>query len=87
MSLPSKISSQHSKDDAHELACNLGIEYHVLGISEAVAAAQFTLAKPFEGLEPDVTEETCRRAPVDFFSWLFLINTELFYSQLEIRVS
>ena len=57
VSLPSKISSQHSKDDAHELACNLGIEYHVLGISEVVAAAQFTLAKPFEGLEPDVTEE------------------------------
>src|SRR6185312_6522139 len=40
VSLPSVISSQHSKDDARILAENLGIEYHTISIGDTVAAAE-----------------------------------------------
>lgn len=57
ISLPSAISSSHSRDDAAALAANLGIEYHTLGISELVSAADKTLKPLFEGRSEDVTEE------------------------------
>lgn len=57
ISLPSAISSQHSRDDAEDLARNLGIEYHSLSISDLVEAAEHTLAPLFSGRRPDVTEE------------------------------
>lgn len=57
ISLPSAISSQHSRDDAEELARNLGIDYHSLLISDIVDAAEQTLAPLFSGRQPDVTEE------------------------------
>ncbi len=57
ISLPSAISSQHSRDDAEELAHNLGIEYHTLPISDVVDHAEKSLATLFSGRAPDVTEE------------------------------
>lgn len=57
ISLPSSISSQHSKDDAEELAKNLGIQFHYLPIADVVASSEKTLQTLFEGQERDVTEE------------------------------
>ncbi len=57
ISLPSEISSQHSREDAHVLAQNLGIEFHYLPIAGVVAAAETALADLFRDRERDVTEE------------------------------
>ncbi|MBN1404092.1 MAG: NAD+ synthase [Opitutales bacterium] len=57
ISLPSAISSQHSKDDAAVLAKNLGIRYETLPIADIVSAAEGTLESIFKGLPRDVTEE------------------------------
>ena len=57
ISLPSVISSQHSKDDAVILAKNLGIEYHTLSIADVVAAGEQTLAPLFAGRPRDIAEE------------------------------
>jgi len=57
ISLPSSISSQHSKDDAQVLAKNLGIEFHYLPIADVVSSAESSLQSLFEGQEKDVTEE------------------------------
>ncbi len=57
VSLPSVISSQHSKDDARILAANLGIEYHTLSIADTVGAAERTLAPLFTGRPRDIAEE------------------------------
>jgi NAD+ synthase (glutamine-hydrolysing) len=57
VSLPSDISSQHSKDDARILAANLGIEFHTLSIADTVGAAEKTLAAVFAGRPRDTAEE------------------------------
>ena len=57
ISLPSSISSDHSKEDARDLAENLGIEYHTLPIQKIVDSAESELASLFAGMSPDVTEE------------------------------
>ncbi len=57
ISLPSRISSEHSKDDARILAENLGITFHTLAIQKIVDSAEAELAPLFDGMEPDVTEE------------------------------
>ncbi len=57
VSLPSVISSQHSKDDAAGVARNLGIEYHTLSIASTVAAAESTLQPIFAGRPRDIAEE------------------------------
>jgi NAD+ synthase (glutamine-hydrolysing) len=57
ISLPSAISSDHSRDDAHALAENLGIIYHTLPIQKIVDSAESELAPIFDGLDADVTEE------------------------------
>ena len=57
VSLPSAISSEHSREDARKLAENLGIEYHTLPIKDLVASASQTLSELFTGKEKDVTEE------------------------------
>jgi NAD+ synthase (glutamine-hydrolysing) len=57
ISLPSSISSGHSKDDARELADNLGIEFQTLAIQSIVDAASEQLRPFFGDLPPDVTEE------------------------------
>lgn len=57
VSLPSAISSQHSRDDARDLAHNLGIRFETIAIADTVAAAEASLGSVFAGLPRDVTEE------------------------------
>jgi NAD+ synthase (glutamine-hydrolysing) len=57
VSLPSAISSQHSRDDAATLAKNLGIRYDSLAIADVVAASEHTLASLFAGRPRDIAEE------------------------------
>ena len=57
VSLPSSISSQHSRDDAAALARNLGINFETLEIAGAVAACEAALAPDFRNRARDVTEE------------------------------
>ncbi|HEY8995164.1 MAG TPA: NAD+ synthase [Lacunisphaera sp.] len=57
ISLPSVISSQHSRDDAALVAKNLGIQYHTLSIADVVGAAEATLAPVFSGRPRDIAEE------------------------------
>ena len=57
VSLPSSISSQHSKDDARILAQNLGIRFETIAIADAVATAEAALGPVFAGRARDVTEE------------------------------
>ncbi|HTO03778.1 MAG TPA: NAD+ synthase [Opitutus sp.] len=57
VSLPSEISSQHSKDDARGLAENLGIRFETIAIADAVAATEAAVAPLFTGRARDVAEE------------------------------
>ncbi|MBC7235328.1 MAG: NAD+ synthase [Chloroflexi bacterium] len=57
VSMPSPYSSPGSKDDARQLAENLGIEYRVIPISEIFSSYLATLAPHFVGTAPDVAEE------------------------------
>ena len=57
VSLPSRISSQHSRDDARVLAQNLGIRFETVAIADAVAATEKSLQPLFAGRAPDVAEE------------------------------
>jgi NAD+ synthase (glutamine-hydrolysing) len=57
VSMPSRYSSQHSKDDASELAQALGIEYRVVPIEAGFGGMLDTLGEVFSGTEPDVAEE------------------------------
>jgi NAD+ synthase (glutamine-hydrolysing) len=57
VSLPSTISSQHSRDDAAIVAKNLGMQFHTLSIAEVVGAAEATLAPLFTGHPRDIAEE------------------------------
>jgi len=57
ISLPSQFSSRGSRDDAHQLAVNLGIRYDVIPIQTAFEAVKHELAPVFAGRAEDVTEE------------------------------
>ncbi|MFT3780637.1 MAG: NAD+ synthase [Nibricoccus sp.] len=57
VSLPSAISSQHSKDDARILAQTLGIRFETIAIAEVVSAAEAALGPIFAGRPRDVAEE------------------------------
>ncbi len=57
VSLPSVISSQHSKDDAAALAKNLGLEFQTIPIAGVVTAAEAALAPMFAGRLRDTAEE------------------------------
>ncbi len=57
VSLPSTISSQHSRDDAKDLADNLGIPYYSIPIGKVVESVESTLEPMFKDLPVDVTEE------------------------------
>jgi NAD+ synthase (glutamine-hydrolysing) len=57
VSLPSSISSQHSRDDARILAENLGIRFETIAIADAVAATEGALGPIFADRARDVTEE------------------------------
>ena len=55
--MPSKYSSQHSVDDALQLAENLGVQYDIVNIQSAVDAFETGLASLFTGTHSDITEE------------------------------
>lgn len=55
--MPSPYSSAGSVDDSLALAANLGIATHTLPIAGLMDGFQAALAQPFQGLEPDLTEE------------------------------
>jgi NAD+ synthase (glutamine-hydrolysing) len=57
VSLPSAISSQHSRDDARDLAQNLRIRFETIAIADTVATAESSLGAVFAGRARDVTEE------------------------------
>ena len=57
VSLPSAISSGHSRDDARILAQNLGIRFETIAIADAVAATETSLEVLFAGRPRDVAEE------------------------------
>ncbi|GAB5562859.1 MAG: NAD+ synthase [Synoicihabitans sp.] len=57
VSLPSRISSQHSKDDAAALARNLGIAFDTIEIGAAVSACESALQPLFGDRPRDVAEE------------------------------
>lgn len=57
VSLPSAISSQHSRDDARILAERLGIRFETVAIADIVQACETALGPVFEGRPRDVTEE------------------------------
>lgn len=55
--LPSAFSSDHSINDAKQLALNLGCPVEIIRINDAVAAIEDTLKPFFKDLPFDVTEE------------------------------
>ena len=55
--LPYRFTAQVSRDDAAQLAKNLGIRYEVLPIADAVEGFEKILSAPFAGLTRDITEE------------------------------
>ncbi|MGE0020986.1 MAG: NAD+ synthase [Draconibacterium sp.] len=55
--LPSKYSSDHSVEDARQLAENLGIQYEIVKIQPVVDAFEAALSPLFAGTSPGVTEE------------------------------
>jgi len=57
VSMPSRFSSDGSKDDAADLAQRLGIRYHAVPIAGPHEAFESILLPHFEGLKPDATEE------------------------------
>ena len=57
ISLPSKYSSDHSLVDARELANNLGIDYRIISIQNAVDQIESLLHPHFLEMERDITEE------------------------------
>lgn len=57
VSMPTRYSSQHSLDDARQLAANLGIEYRLIPIDETFQSFLEMLASEFEGTESGVAEE------------------------------
>jgi len=55
--MPSRYSSAESREDATQLAENLGIRFLTVPIDETFQAYLEMLAEPFAGLAQDVTEE------------------------------
>lgn len=55
--MPSRYSSEESRDDAQALADNLGIKLHTLPIEPAFEGYEDSLREVFAQTEPDVTEE------------------------------
>ncbi len=57
VSLPSAISSGHSREDARLLAANLGLRFETIPIADVVAACESALGSLFAGRPRDVAEE------------------------------
>jgi len=80
VSMPSKYSSEHSKDDAKELAQKLGIDYQVVSIESIIASFEHSLKASYNGTQPGVAEENIQSrargsiimALSNKFDWLVL---------------
>jgi len=78
--MPSRYSSVESREDAAQLAENLGIRFMTIPIDETFQAYLDMLAEPFAGRESDVTEENIQArirgnvlmALSNKFGWLVL---------------
>ncbi len=78
--MPSRYSSDDSREDAAQLAENLGIHFLTVPIDETFQAYLDMLSEPFAGQEPDVTEENIQArirgnilmALSNKFGWLVL---------------
>ena len=57
VAMPSPYTSTASVDDARQLAANLGCDFTVIAISEAMATYRSALAPLFAGLAEDTTEQ------------------------------
>ena len=57
IALPSRYSSDHSREDARALASNLGIEFHEIEIEPPHAGFLSALEPVFAGTQPGVAEE------------------------------
>jgi len=55
--MPSRFSSDHSVNDARQLAANLGVQYDIIPIEPMYASFMDTLKPHFWGYDFDVTEE------------------------------
>jgi NAD+ synthase (glutamine-hydrolysing) len=80
VTMPSPYSSQGTRDDAHVLAENLGVELLELPIGEPMTGYDELLGDVFAGREPDITEENLQArirgnllmALSNKFGWLVL---------------
>ena len=80
VSMPSKFSSQHSKDDAKLLSENLGVDYRTISIESIVSAFEQSLKASYNGSESGVAEENIQArargsiimALSNKFNWLVL---------------
>src|SRR5919198_2212278 len=80
VTMPSPYSSQGTRDDAKELAGNLGVELFELPIGDAMSGYDEQLAEVFAGRERDITEENLQArirgnllmALSNKFGWLVL---------------
>ncbi len=80
VTMPSRYSSAGTRNDAKTLAANLGVELLELPIAGPMSAYDELLAGPFEGREPDITEENLQArirgnllmALSNKFGWLVL---------------
>jgi NAD+ synthase (glutamine-hydrolysing) len=80
VSMPSRYSSEHSRDDARELAEALGIDFRTVAIEPAFASYLEMLAPSFGERPPDLTEEnlqsrvrgTTLMALSNKFGWMVL---------------
>jgi NAD+ synthase (glutamine-hydrolysing) len=78
--MPSPYSSSETQEDARQLARNLGAELFEFDIAPTMEAYERTLAEPFAGREPDLTEENLQArirgnllmALSNKFGWLVL---------------
>ena len=58
VAMPSRYSTDHSVNDARDLATNLGInDFHVIPIKDVHDAYEHLLTPHFNGRAPDITEE------------------------------
>jgi len=80
ISMPSQFSSNHSKEDAKQLANNLGIDFKSISINEVVTSMEETLLPHFKDKFRDTTEENIQArsrgnllmALSNKFGWLVL---------------
>ena len=80
VSMPSRFSSDHSKDDAQQLAENLGLDFRSIPIEEIVLEYESALSVHFNSRERNVTEENVQArtrgnllmALSNKFEWLVL---------------